>query len=122
MNLLANENVPRSTVDSLRAASHDLVWARTDMAGSSAEDVLARAQAETRILLTQDKDFGDLAFHAGLPATCRIILIRLSKLDPNAVATRTTQVLGSRTDWSGHLSVIDERRVRMRRLPAIGSP
>ena len=70
-----------------------------------------------RILLTNDKDFGDLAFHAGLPATCGIILIRLGKLAPDAIAHRTVQIVGSRSDWAGHLAVIDEHRVRMRPLP-----
>src|SRR5947209_3306767 len=117
MRLLANENVPRLTVEALRAAGHDLVWARTDLAGSSDEEVLSRAQAEGRILLTHDKDFGDLAFQAGLPATCGIILIRLGKLAPDAIVNRTVQVLGSRSDWPGNLSVVDERRIRMRPLP-----
>jgi predicted nuclease of predicted toxin-antitoxin system len=115
--LLANENVPRLTIEALRAAGHDVIWARTDMAGSSDEKILARGQAEGRILVTHDKDFGDLAFHAGLPAKCGIILIRLGKLTPNAIAQRTVQVIGGRTDWPGHLAVIDERRVRMRPLP-----
>jgi len=118
MQLLANENVPRLTVAALRAAGHDLVWSRTDIPGSRDEEVLSRAQAEERILLTNDKDFGDLAYHAGLPATCGIILIRLAKLAPDAVVARTVQAIDSRTDWAGHLSVIDERRIRMRRLPA----
>lgn len=118
MQLLANENVPRLTVEALRAVGHDLIWARTDMAGSSDEQVLTRAQAEGRILLTHDKDFGDLAYHAGLPATCGIILIRLAKLAPEAVAGRTVQAIGSRSDWAGHLSVVSEHRVRMRPLPA----
>jgi predicted nuclease of predicted toxin-antitoxin system len=119
MHLLANENVPRLTIEALRAAGHDLIWARTDMAGSSDEAVLSRAQAEGRILVTHDKDFGDLAFHAGLPASCGIILIRLGKLAPAAIAQRTVQVIAARTDWSGHLAVIDERRVRMRPLPTV---
>lgn len=116
MQLLANENVPRLTVEALRAAGHDLVWARTDMPGSSDETVLARAQAEGRILVTHDKDFGDLAFHVGLPATCGIILIRLGHLAPDVVAQRSVAIIGSRSDWAGHLSVVDERRVRMRPL------
>ena len=96
------------------------IWsgARTDMAGSSDEDVLARAQTEGRILLTHDKDFGDLAFHAGLPANCGIILVRLGNLAPDVVAQRTAEVIGSRSDWAGHLAVFDRRRVRMRPLPA----
>jgi len=121
VNLLANENVPRLLVEVLRAAGHDLIWARTDMPGSSDELVLARAQTEQRILLTQDKDFGDLAFHAGLPAKCGIILIRCGKMAPATVVNRVVQIIGSRTDWEGQLSVIDERRVRMRPLPPVAS-
>ena len=117
MRLLANENVPRLTVEALRAGGHDLIWVRTDMAGSSDDEVLARAMAEGRILLTHDKDFGDLAFHTGLPATCGIILVRLAGLDPDAVVERTVEAINSRSDWPGHLSVVDERRIRMRPLP-----
>src|SRR4051812_8578263 len=106
MRLLANENVPRLTVEALRAAGHDLVWARTDMAGSSDDEVLARAMTEGRILLTHDKDFGDLAFHAGLPATCGIILVRLGNLGPDAIVKRTVAAISSRSDWPGHLSVV----------------
>lgn len=122
MQLLANENVPRLTVEALRTAGHDLIWARTDMAGSSDEEVLARATTEGRILLTHDKDFGVLAFHAGLPATCGIILIRLGKADPDRVVTRTVEAVASRSDWAGHFSVIDERRIRMRPLPPEAAP
>jgi predicted nuclease of predicted toxin-antitoxin system len=120
MQLLANENVPRLTVEALRAAGHDVVWARTEMAGSGDEEVLSRAQTEGRILLTHDKDFGDLAFHAGLPATCGIRLIRLGNLPPDAIVNRTVQVIGSRSDWSGNLCVVSERRIRMRPLPNVG--
>ena len=117
MQLLANENMPRLTVEALRAAGHDVVWARTDMAGSGDEEILSRAQTDGRILLTPDKDFGDLAFHAGLPATCGIILIRLAKLSLDATVNRTVQVIATRTDWAGNFSVVDERRIRMRPLP-----
>jgi predicted nuclease of predicted toxin-antitoxin system len=117
MHLLANENVPRLTVEALRAAGHDVVWARTDMPGSGDKEVLSRAQADGRILLTHDKDFGDLAYHAGLPARCGIILIRLSKLAPDAIMNRTVKAIASRSDWPGHLSVVDQRRIRMRPLP-----
>jgi predicted nuclease of predicted toxin-antitoxin system len=59
------------------------------MPGSGDQVVLSRARAEDRILLTHDKDFGELAFRAGLPATCGVILIRLGKLTPDGVVRRT---------------------------------
>jgi hypothetical protein len=39
-----------------------VVWIREASPGSSDSQVLARAQDENRILITFDKDFGELAF------------------------------------------------------------
>ena len=65
MRLLANENFPGPAVDALRAAGHDVLWARLDMPGADDPTILGRAQHEQRIVLTFDKDFGDLAFTMG---------------------------------------------------------
>ncbi|MCZ2077725.1 MAG: DUF5615 family PIN-like protein [Bryobacterales bacterium] len=34
MRLLADENVPKPVIETLRTASHDVLWARTDLAGA----------------------------------------------------------------------------------------
>ena len=77
MRILANENFPGEAVDALRREGHDVVWIRTEAPGSSDKEVLQRAQSELRILVTFDKDFGELAFHLGLPASNGIILFRI---------------------------------------------
>ena len=68
MRFLANENFPQDAITALRQEKHDVVWIRTDAPGSGDEDVLVRARRESRILVTFDKDFGELAFHSRLPA------------------------------------------------------
>ena len=78
MLLLANENFPRFAVDALRAAGHDVLWVRTEYPGATDEQVIQAAQTEERILLTFDKDFGELAFRSGLRADCGVILFRLT--------------------------------------------
>jgi predicted nuclease of predicted toxin-antitoxin system len=117
MLLLANENFPGPAVAALRAAGHDVLWARTDLAGQSDEAILSRAQTEGRVVLTFDKDFGDLAFRWGLPAACGVILFRISMVSPEAVAQRAVAELAARTDWLGKFGVIEEHRVRIRPLP-----
>jgi len=57
--ILANENFPQAVVRALRGAGHDVLWARKEMPGASDEDVMARAAAEQRLLLTFDTDFAD---------------------------------------------------------------
>ena len=117
MRFLANENFPRDAVEALRAAGHDLDWIRTDAPGSPDPDVLARAVRENRILLTFDKDFGELAWRSGLPATSGVILFRLPMPSPADVGQVIASIIGGRNDWAGQFSVIEPARIRMRSLP-----
>lgn len=116
MKFLANENVAGDAIVALREKGHDVAWIRTDAPGSKDEEVLARAMAEQRILITFDKDFGELAFHAHLPAACGIVLFRIPTPSAAFVANAVVAAIESRTDWAGHFSVIEEKRIRMRAL------
>jgi len=117
MRFLANENVPGEAVEALRALGHDVTWVRADAPGSPDEDVLKRASSEKRLLLTFDKDFGELAFRRGGPMPAGVILFRIAPRSPSRVAQVVASVLGGRTDWVGHFSVIEETRIRMTPLP-----
>jgi predicted nuclease of predicted toxin-antitoxin system len=48
------------------------------------------------VLLTFDKDFGELAWRYGLPASCGIVLFRLPTLSPAGVGKVIADVLTSR--------------------------
>lgn len=117
MRFLANENFPADAVAALRTRGHDVAWVRTDAPGSTDRKVLERAQAEERILVTFDKDSGELAFRAKLPSSRGIVLFRISAPSSEHVARVAVQVLESRTDWPGHFSVIEDDRIRMTPLP-----
>ena len=117
MRLLANENFPGIAVEALRARGHDVAWVRTEIPGASDEEVIHRAVAENRVLVTFDKDFGELAFRLGVPASCRIVLFRISPASPGHVAHTAVAVLEGRTDWAGHFAVVEETRLRMIPLP-----
>ena len=116
MHILADENFPGPAVEALRAGGHDVVWVRTDMSGAPDDAVLARAQTEGRLLVTQDKDFGELAFHWGLPSSCGVVLFRLVLPSPESAAARIVAALESRADWGGRFWTVDESRIRSRPL------
>lgn len=65
MLFLADEDFPGIAVRWLRQAGHDVLWARTDLPGKADAVLLATAQAESRVILTCDKDFGDSPFMQG---------------------------------------------------------
>jgi predicted nuclease of predicted toxin-antitoxin system len=117
MQFLANENFPQAAVVALIDAGHDIVWIRTAAPSRSDPDVLAWAAREHRILLTFDKDFGELARRARLPVSCGVILFRLPMPPPSEVGARLASLIANRSDWAGHFSVVEPGRVRMRRLP-----
>jgi predicted nuclease of predicted toxin-antitoxin system len=122
MRLILNENISSSVAQLLRALGHDVLAVKESMRGESDANILARAQAELRLVVTQDKDFGELAFRIGLPADCGIVLFRLSGSDPLADNQRIVEVINSRTDWAGHFAVADAARIRIRPLPSVSPP
>ena len=79
MRLCANEIVPGDCVAVLRERGHDVLWIREVARGCGDAAVLAKAQSEARLLITFDKDFGDLVFRRGKAASHGIVLFRLRK-------------------------------------------
>jgi Domain of unknown function (DUF5615) len=116
MRLLANENFPGPAVAALEEAGNDIIWVRVAAPGASDPDVLAWAVREGRILLTFDKDFGELARTSALPITCGVVLFRMPMPQPGVVGRRLADLVMSRDDWAGHFSVIEPGRIRMRPL------
>lgn len=119
MRFLADENFPGAAVEALSAAGHDIVWIRTEAPGVEDEAVLAWAEREARILLTFDKDFGELAWHSRLPASCGVVLFRVTIADPKTIGTMLASRLAERGDRAGHFAVVEDGRVRMRSLPGV---
>src|SRR5260221_14499964 len=99
MRFLANENFPGAAVIALEAAGHDVVWVRTVASGATDPDVLAWAAREQRILLTFDKDFGELARGSALPRTCGGVLVRAPMPKPGDVGQRLAALVIARADW-----------------------
>jgi len=119
MRILADENVPGPVVTALRAAGHDVLWAKEDTPGASDLEVLSQADRDGRLVVTLDKDFGELAVHRGLAASSGVVLLRLRGASPGADDARAVGALTSRDDWAGHFAVVTDDRVRLRRLSGL---
>lgn len=112
---LADENVDREIVDRLRRDGHDVVWIAQFAPGITDDEVLRLASANQRVLVTADKDFGELVFRQG-KANAGVILLRVAgataskKADIVARAVRMHSAAMRRS-----FSVISIRQVRIRR-------
>lgn len=117
MRLLVDENVPFASVLALRTAGHDVYSASESDAGTFDEVLLARAHTEHRLLITFDRDFGDLAVHQQHAAAAGVILLRFVPKSADEVSILLIDLL-SRTDvvWAGRLSVVGRTHIRQRPL------
>ncbi len=85
MRHMADENVDRQIVERLRQDGHE-VWYVAEMdPGVSDQEVLTFANNEQAVLLTADKDFGELVYRQEL-VNPGVILLRLAGLSPDVKA------------------------------------
>ncbi len=119
---LANENVPGEVVVAARQAGHDMAWIVELSPGAGDDAVLATALAEGRVLVTFDKDFGEMAFRQGKPATCGVILLRPRLRSPDHVTRFAVGVPGQAMAWEANFSVAEEGKLRVVPLPEARTP
>jgi predicted nuclease of predicted toxin-antitoxin system len=92
MKILADEGVDKPIVDRLRSSGFDVKYVLEFSPAIDDEAILSQADNEKRILLTQDKDFGELVYRMKF-AHYGVILIRLHGYIPQMKAKIVTEVL-----------------------------
>lgn len=92
MNFLADEGVDFSVVQWLRRDGHEVLYVAEMAPGISDEKVLAAANDKNALLLTADKDFGELVYRLRR-ISAGVLLIRLAGLSPAAKAALVSSVV-----------------------------
>ena len=116
MRFLADENITHLVAARLTAAGFDVVEVATAHSGASDAEVLAVAVREGRILITEDRDFGELVIRQRLPVP-GVVLLELDRLSNMTEANAVVAVMTANVDrLSGALTVIEPGRVRFRPL------
>ena len=116
MKVVADESVDKQVVDRLRSDGHDVLFVAELEPGIDDETVLQRSREANAVLLTADKDFGDLVFrhrllHSG------VLLIRLAGLEPDAKAELVATAMALHGDeLSLGFAVLSRRTLRLRKL------
>jgi predicted nuclease of predicted toxin-antitoxin system len=119
MDFLANENFPLLSIRLLREAGHRVVSIIQDAPGSKDEAILKRAHFERLIILTFDRDYGELIYrHQNLPPA-GVVYFRFAPATPPEPAEILISVMAS-ADFSviGKFTIVERGRVRQRSLHA----
>ncbi|MFQ6016365.1 MAG: DUF5615 family PIN-like protein [Anaerolineae bacterium] len=116
MKFLADECCDAGLVDALRSDGHEVLYAVETLRGATDDEILTRALAEDRILLTDDKDFGELVYRLRRPAH-GIVLLRFDVAERALKVPRLRYLLDNYADrLSGTFVVLEANKVRFRPL------
>ena len=96
-----------------QAAGHDVLWTGDLAPDPGDEDILAQAHREPRVLITLDKDFGELAIRRSLPQSGIVRLVNLSARQQGAVCRQVLAQYGDELT-RGAIITVEAGRVRIR--------
>jgi predicted nuclease of predicted toxin-antitoxin system len=114
--LVADENCDFSIVLELRAAGYDVVSITEKMPGADDQTVIDFARSERRLLLTEDKDFGQLVF-AAAKENSGVILIRYPASARSALISAILKFLSENAEsLYSRFVVLEPGRARVTRL------
>lgn len=119
MRFLADESCDFAVVTALRAAGHDVTAVVEISPRAKDPVVLGLARSEGRVLLTEDKDFGLLAY-AGGHQTAGVLLIRFpndARSNLGDAVSSLAAELGDRI--TGAFVVVEPGRARVSRPPSV---
>jgi predicted nuclease of predicted toxin-antitoxin system len=97
----------------LQAAGFDVLWTGDLASDPGDENILAQAQLEKRILITLDKDFGELAIRLRLPHCGILRLVNISAKQQAAVSKQVLTQHGEELA-RGAIITVEAGRVRIR--------
>lgn len=116
MNFLADENLDQQIVERLRQDDHLVLYVAEMEPGISDDVVLNLANQEEAVLLTADKDFGELVFRLRRVAH-GVVLVRLSGLSPERKAEIVCRAINQHIkELLGAFTVITPTAIRIRTI------
>jgi predicted nuclease of predicted toxin-antitoxin system len=117
LRFLADESCDFAAVRALRTEGFDVLSVAEASAGAEDERVIDLALHERRILLTEDKDFGQLVFAVGRK-TLGVVLLRFPASARSSVGARILELVRKHADrLIGSFVVLQPDRIRISVLP-----
>lgn len=97
----------------LSDAGHDVIWSGDWPSDPGDEEILMRAHAERRVLITLDKDFGELAIVRGIPHSGLVRLAGIRLMSQADAIKRVLELYGEQLPEAAVITV-EPGRVRVR--------
>lgn len=115
MNLLADESVDRQIVERLRQEGHDVLYIAEVEPSISDNVVFDRANEKLALLVTGDKDFGEIVFRDNRLSSGGVVLLRLAGLSAEKKAEIVSDAFREyEAEFANHFNVVAPGKIRIR--------
>lgn len=126
MKFLANENFPQPSIEILRKSGFNVLSVYESFRGISDEEVINIARAEGRIILTFDKDYGELIFKQHRTPPLGVVFFRYKGKYPTEIADKLIDIInqpilddkipgvGYKINLSNSYTTVEEKGIRQK--------
>jgi len=115
MKFLANENIPFTVVKELRKLGYDIIRIDEIKKGMKDEEVIEVSLKEGRIIITFNKDFGELIIKKKRKVK-GIIFLRIAPESIDFIKEKVIAVIEKFTEIEGKFLIVQKDKVRERLL------
>ncbi len=112
---LLDESCDAAVALALEEAGYDVLMVAHVSPGIADEEVIKLALEQNRILLTEDKDFGQLVYASGKEA-CGVMLFRFPSFERENIAKKAVELVNAeRESLQKSFVVLEPNKIRIRR-------
>jgi predicted nuclease of predicted toxin-antitoxin system len=115
---LANENFPLLSIRLLRAAGHKVISVAEELPGGKDDEVLKYAEDASLVIITFDRDYGELIYRHTLIPPAGVVYFRFPPSKGEEPGEMLLAIIEQgQIALSGKFTVVERSRIRQRRLP-----
>lgn len=115
---LANENIPRPSILYLRHKGYTIKSVQETNQGLSDAEVMQMARDEKLVILTFDRDYGELIFRYAMENPPAVVYFRYKGSDPQFIGKLLHNLLtDAKIEIHNAFTVIDQNSIRQRFYP-----
>lgn len=114
---IADESLNHNLIIALRKAGHEVFSIQEEMPSIGDEEIALMSLHPPKIIISQDKDFGEIVYHKNLKVA-GVILLRYLQADYFTIENRLINYIAEHLgDCLGKFIVINSKLIRIRQLP-----
>lgn len=114
--IIADENIDQIIINYLNENKYQILSIREESPGISDSEVIKKAMLNSALLITEDKDFGELVFSHNIK-DCSVVLLRYDSPPDSSFLDKVRKTLIHNKSNPGHyFYTVTPKKIRFRKI------